>query len=142
MDKLNRVKESYHKRHMLGVMMFILSTTPLILAAILKGSGVTVLLMVVVMVFIILLGVVIVAPISAEYNAYSYLLGENNYSPEQRIVNKRIQKYGAFYFPLVTAIYLGWSLWTMAWGITWIIWPVSGVAFASFVGLMEMLKKS
>ncbi|MCL1049828.1 hypothetical protein L2755_09365 [Shewanella abyssi] len=41
----------------------------------------------------------------------------------------------------LTAIYLGWSLWTMNWGVTWIVWPVGAVLFAALVGLMELTTK-
>ncbi len=50
------------------------------------------------------------------------------------------KKIGAFYWPLVTAVYIGWSLWTMDWGITWIIWPVAGIAFAALIGLFGMFE--
>ena len=54
---------------------------------------------------------------------------------------KRAEKLAAFYWPLLIAIFLGWRLWTMDWGVTWIIWPVGAVLFAALVGLMELLDK-
>jgi hypothetical protein len=28
----------------------------------------------------------------------------------------------------------------MAWGITWIVWPVAGVGFAAFIGLYGLFQ--
>jgi hypothetical protein len=41
----------------------------------------------------------------------------------------------------VTAIYIGWSLWTMHWGITWIVWPIAAILYASLLGLVNLLSK-
>lgn len=46
--------------------------------------------------------------------------------PKQRITKEPI---ATAYWLIATAIYLGWSFWTNAWGITWIVWPVAGVMF-------------
>lgn len=48
-----------------------------------------------------------------------------------------MEEIAVIYWPLVTAIYIGWSLWTMQWGITWIVWPVAAIAFAAVVGLLK-----
>lgn len=140
-EKLKKYKVAYHQRLYIGVTMFIVSAAPLILAALLNGSSMIVLMMVALMIFIIVAGIYIIVPVSAEYNAYSCLVSENDYAPKKKKEIKRIQKYGAFYFLLITAVYIGWSLWTMAWGTTWIIWPVAVVAFASFIGLMGLFEK-
>ncbi|MGS0691479.1 hypothetical protein [Shewanella sp. 30m-9] len=53
----------------------------------------------------------------------------------------QFKKLAAFYWPLLITIYLGGSLWTMSWGVTWIVWPVGAVLFIALVGLMELLDK-
>lgn len=45
----------------------------------------------------------------------------------------------AVYWPLVTAIYLGWSLITESWGTTWIIWPIAGLLFAAIAAMIGVL---
>ncbi len=37
----------------------------------------------------------------------------------------------AFYWPLLTAIYLAWSFIGNAWGTSWIIWPIGAVLFGA-----------
>lgn len=137
-EKLDSYKSSYTQKMSIGVMMFILSVVPLLLAALLDGSGLMVLMMVIVMILMVALGVFYIVPVSAKYNAYSLLVSENEYAPEKKEETKRMEKVASVYWPLVTAVYIGWSLWTMAWGTTWIVWPVAAIAFAGLVGLMSL----
>lgn len=43
------------------------------------------------------------------------------------------------YWPIVVAIYLGWSFWTNDWHITWIVFPVAGLAFAALAAFFQAL---
>ncbi|POH69180.1 hypothetical protein C3B59_05955 [Cryobacterium zongtaii] len=40
----------------------------------------------------------------------------------------------AFYWPLLTAIFLAWSFIGDAWDISWIIWPIGAVLFGAIAG--------
>ena len=42
---------------------------------------------------------------------------------------------------LVTVVYLGWSLWTKQWDITYMIWPVAAVLYAALYGIVRMVMK-
>ena len=103
------------------------------------GSDVT-LMMLIVLILIIAIGLYILLPVSARFEAYNNILKDNVVTEKSKRA-QRAEKLAAFYWPLLTAIFLGWSLWTMNWGVTWIIWPVGGVLFAALVGLMELLEK-
>jgi uncharacterized membrane protein YecN with MAPEG domain len=81
-----------------------------------------------------------VIPVSAKHDAFNNVLKDNCESEKSKRT-KRAEKLAAFYWPLLTAIFLGWSLWTMNWGVTWIVWPVGAVLFAALLGLMELLEK-
>jgi hypothetical protein len=54
---------------------------------------------------------------------------------------RQAEKFAAFYWSMLVAFYLGWSLWTMDWGITWIVWPVGAILFVALIGLMELFVK-
>lgn len=45
----------------------------------------------------------------------------------------------SIYWPLVTAIYLGWSFWTMDWDRTWIVWPVAAALFAAIAAITSAM---
>ena len=42
--------------------------------------------------------------------------------------NKYLRFFMSVYWPTVTVIYLVWSFATFHWGITWIVWPIAGIA--------------
>lgn len=138
-DKLKNYRQRYTSLISIAVMMFILAATPLIVSAIMEASETIILLMVALMLAILATGIFLVIPTSARYNGYRLLLQEGEYSPRRKPARRRAEKIGSVYWPVVTAIYLGWSFWTMAWGITWIIWPVSGVAFGAVVALGDLI---
>lgn len=45
------------------------------------------------------------------------------------------------YWPLIVIAYLIWSFLTFDWRITWIIWPIAGIAFGIFAGVTESIAK-
>lgn len=49
------------------------------------------------------------------------------------------EAFSGIYWCLVTAIYLGWSFWSMRWDATWIIWPVAGVLFGAISGILRLV---
>ena len=42
---------------------------------------------------------------------------------------------------VVIALFLGYSLITMNWHISWVIWPVAGVLYAAVCGIAAMIRK-
>jgi MFS family permease len=47
----------------------------------------------------------------------------------------------AFYWPLLTAIFLAWSFIGNAWGISWILWPVGAVLFGAIAAGSDAVEK-
>ena len=41
----------------------------------------------------------------------------------------------------VSNVYLGWSLWTKQWDVTYMIWPVAAVLYAAMYGIVKMIRK-
>lgn len=52
---------------------------------------------------------------------------EGEYTAKAKKIDRKTEKWAAIYWPLVTAVYLGYSLYTFDWGRSWIIWPVAAV---------------
>lgn len=140
-EKLQKFRVSYNRRLSVGIFMFIVSFVPLMLVSLFSNGTDIVLMMLIVLLLIIAIGIYIVAPVSAKYDAYNNILKDSFLETEKSQRTKRAEKLATFYWPLLTAIYLGWSLWTMDWGVTWIVWPVGAVLFVALVGLMELLNK-
>lgn len=140
-DKLNKFRPAYNRRISIGIFMFILSSVPLILVSMFSGKAETVYMMLIVLFLLIATGIYIISPVSAKYDAYNNVLKDCWDETAKTRRAKRAEKLAAFYWPLVVAVFLGWSLWTMNWGVTWIVWPVAAVLFAALVGLMELFVK-
>lgn len=125
-----------------AISLFILCPVPLILAGLRDASQAVLLSMVALIFLMVATGVALIVPLGAQKEGYDRLLKKAEYAPENRTSNNRMEKIGAFYWPLITAIYVGWSLWTMDWGRTWIIWPVAAIVFGAIYGLVTMLPKN
>lgn len=137
-ERIIQNQPNYTKKLSLSIFMLIASVLPLILTGIFIESEMTSLLMLVLMFVIISAALYILIPTTSEHSSCNLIIGEGEFTPEKIKETKRSEKLGAFYWPIVTAIYIGWSLWTMKWEITWIVWPIAGIAFAGFVGLFGM----
>lgn len=140
-EKLDAFTPSYNNKVSLAVTLFICSTIPLLLVIMLIGRTDLTLLMLAALLFIVTLGLWVIIPASSEYEAYKHVLNEGDKNRELTQSERNALKLAPFYWPLVLAIFLAWSLWTMNWGVTWIIWPVAGVLFAAMVGLMSLISK-
>ncbi|MBU2869125.1 helix-turn-helix transcriptional regulator [Colwellia sp. E2M01] len=140
-EKLKEFRITYNRRLSVSIFIFIISFVPLMVVSIFSGSSDIILMMLIVLFLMIALGIYIIGPVSAKYEAYNNILKGNSVETTKSKRTKRVEKLAALYWPLLTAIFLGWSLLTMNWGITWIVWPVGSVLFAALVGLMEFLDK-
>lgn len=135
---LEAYRPVYIKKITFAVIIILLSTMPLISVSILTQSGELALLMVIVKLVMIALGVSIIIPVSQHYSVLKDMVKIGEPTSIKSKKEKRTEKIAAFYWPLVVAVYLGWSLWTMAWGTTWILWPVAAVLFIAVIGLVEL----
>lgn len=140
-EKLQKFRPTYNRQLSIAIFLFITSFVPVMMVSMFNGTQGMVLLMLVVLILMIATGIFMLIPVSARFEAYNNILKDNDVNSQKSKRAKRAEKLAAFYWPLLTAIFLGWSLWTMNWGVTWIIWPVGAVLFAALLGLMELLEK-
>ena len=131
----------YQRQISLGVAFFILSPVPVILIAVFSGQQAMILLALPILLILINLGLVRVIPASTRMEAYRFLLAGGDLDAGKSESTKRAEKLGAFYWPLLVAVYLGWSLTTMNWGVTWAMFPAGAALFVAIVGLSKLLQK-
>lgn len=139
-EKLNKYLPKFTTTVSIAVAEFILSVLPLLYAGIMGKTDAFPLFMLAFMFLLIGHGVYMLVNVSARKDAYEMILKQGEFAPEKIEENEEAEKLGAFYWPLVVAIYLGWSFWTYDWHITWIVWPVAGLVFAALTGLVQMFK--
>lgn len=75
-------------------------------------------------------------------NSLKILLQEEEFSKERKKSQKLMDVIGGIYWPIATVIYLGWSFWTMDWGITWIVWPIAGILFGVIASICNIVQKN
>lgn len=131
-----------HYRMSVGITLFVLCSAPLITAAALgMGSG-AILLTLILLLGMVALGLHFVIPASARRESLRYLLLGGDLEADKDEDTRRAERIAAVYWPLLLACYLFWSLWTMNWGVTWIIFPVGAVAFGGVLGLSKLLERN
>lgn len=123
----------------LGVGLCILSSVPLIIAAVMEMSDVIVVLMVPVLLIIIAIAVNKFVKLGLIREGYMQLLKQEEFEPANKAKAELEEKVGGIYWPVVVAIYLAWSFIGDAWARSWLIFPIAGLIFAA---LVNALKKS
>jgi transcriptional regulator with XRE-family HTH domain len=141
-EKLESFGTHYLRSISIGITLILSSSLPLILSALFNAPVMVIYFMLVILLMLIGVALSIIIPSSTVNEAYKKLLHQDQYAFDKIVENKRVVGFSTFYWPLVVAIYIGWSLWTMAWGITWIIWPVAALIFAALVGLINFIKSN
>ena len=123
----------------IGVVLCIISVVPLFIAAAMEAPDYICGILVCVLLVIIACGVNLIVRVCMIKGSYDTLLQEGEFSMEEKKARKKLGALSSAYWCLATAIYLGWSFWTMQWDLTWIVWPVAGVLYAAVSGISRMI---
>ena len=138
-ERREQYEPTFTRNIAIGVVLCILSVIPTIMAGVMEVedymSGISVGLLLV----IVSIGVNILICAGMIKSSYDTLLQEGEYTIEEKHLKKKTDSFSGAYWCLIVAIYLGWSFWTNNWKMTWIIWPVAGVLYASVLGIVKMI---
>lgn len=128
-----------------GVILCIVSVIPLILVSIVSQNEFFSICGVVVLLILVSLGVYLLVHAGMIFGSYQKLLQEGDYTERMKADSKKIEGFAGIYWCVVTAIYLGVSLWisflekgSWIWSRSWIIWPVAGILFGAVSGIIRM----
>lgn len=122
----------------IGVILCILSVLPLLSVCFIgEAPEALYLFMVVLLLAVVSAAVFLLVRLSTVKSGLEQLLKEGEFLPEKREIRKKYNRIEGLYWPLVTAIYLGWSFISNDWHITWVIWPVAALLIA---GISSALK--
>ncbi len=74
-------------------------------------------------------------------SAYETLLGKGKaaHKPFDSKKDRRISLVASIYWPIITALYLGWSFFSMNWGMTWVVWPIAGILFGGICSAISIV---
>jgi len=125
----------------LGVILCIISVIPVILAGtLLDGlSDAVTAICVGLLLIIVAIAVYLFITAGMKRDSYKQLLQEEEYASKNKENDDLAGKVASVYWPLVVAIYLGWSFITMDWGRSWIVWPIAGVLFGGIAAVCNII---
>ena len=132
---VGRMKAEFEKPYYLsvaaGVALCIIGALPLIVLACIDASDLIISAGVGMLLILVAAAVYLFVRFGGIRSAYNKLLQEEDYTPENKEVERRTGTFTGIYWCVITAAYLGVSFVTSQWDRTWIIWPVAGVLFAA-----------
>ncbi len=123
----------------IGVILCILSSVPLIVTSFVFDEEYIFTTMVGVLLLIIAVAVNLFVRVGNINAAYNKLLQEGDYTVNKKKTAPVLSRVATIYWLLAVAIYLGWSLPTNNWDISWIVWPVAGVLYAVVISIVKMI---
>ncbi len=132
----NAYAEMHSRRLIIGVMLCIISVVPVIMCALFQNDMIAI-FGVCILLILCAIGVQLIVHTCIIEEGFEKLLETGDYSRK----NKKASRFDGIYWGIVTAVYLGWSFWTMRWGFTWIVWPIGGVLFAVYREIMMAIFK-
>lgn len=121
------VTEKERYRIPIGVMLCILSATPILALTFLNQEIYVQRFGILLLTLSIGIGVFQFIKYGMINSAYEKVLNIGEYSFEERRFQQKIEPIAGIYWMTITLIYFIWSFTTMNWNITWIVWPTAGV---------------
>lgn len=141
-EKKKNFQPAFTRNLVVGVSLILLGVIPLITVSCICENELVIVALVDLLLFLIGIAVFLFCDSGIIWESYQKLLQEDEYTPETKKNNKKLQPYARIYWLLATVIYLGWSFVTNDWGRTWIVWPIAGVLFAVYSAVLAIVLKN
>ena len=136
-ERMQARRERYIRCNVIGTVLCILSSLPLLCAALMTEDAPIIIGMVCLLLAMVAAAVYLLVSVGVEHESCQKLLEEGDYSRQK----KRLGWLPAVYWTTVTAICLAYSLITDAWDRSWIIWVLAGGLYSAVAAAMGALKK-
>ena len=137
----SRLHDKHVRDCVLGICLCVLAALPILIFAFFEKADGEVLYGVCLTLMMVAAGVYILIRTGIPWETTEKLLQQDDYSIEKKLTEKKMEPIATIYWCVITAIYLGWSFYTMEWGRTWIIWPSAGVLYGAFYGIAHYMDK-
>ncbi len=128
-EKQKAYRGIYTKCNVIGVCLCVISPVPLLIGIFTEKEFFTVIMLTVTMLIVGIGTVFFIVP-GERWASMQKLLKEGEFAPKEKRKNRIKETIGKAYWLTATAVYLGWSFLTNAWGVTWVVWPIAGILFA------------
>lgn len=140
--KKKSFEPTYRKCIAIAVPIFILGVVPLMLSAAFSEDEMVYIYCLGILLFLVACGASLCTWAGMIHAGYSKLLQAEDYSPENKAINKRLAFLPGLYWCAATAIYLGISFSCGNWERSWIVWPVAAVLYAAVYNLAKAVAAS
>jgi len=131
----------YTRDMVVGVILCILCAVPLMIASVMLNQDALVLPSIALLLGMVAAAVYLFVADGMVKEGYEQLLQIGDFTPERKKSNRLTDKISSIYWPVVVAVYLGYSLWTGKWYISWVIWPVAGILFGAVAAIVQVREK-
>lgn len=121
----------------LGVTLCILSAAPLIVAGVMGAPEYVLPMLLALLLALAGLGVYLIVRVCIVKGSFDRLLREGDFRAEVIEDERRMERVGGVYWPIVTAAYLLWSFLSGGWHFTWVIWPAAALVFAAISAVVR-----
>ena len=136
-EKQKAYRNAYVRSNMIGVGICVLSPVALFVGAF-SGDEFFTVLMLTVTLLAVGVGVIFFITAGVRWASMQKLLREGDFSDREKKRSGLKESVGTIYWLLAVAIYLGWSVATDNWTISWIVWPIAGVLFAAVMQICSL----
>lgn len=140
-ERQNRLHDKHVRDCVLGTCLCVLAALPVMIFGFLEKADGEVLIGVCLTLIMVAAGVYTLVKDGIPWETTQKLLQQEDYSIENKLTEKEMEPIATIYWCVVTAIYLGWSFYTMEWNRTWIIWPSAAVLYGAFYGIAHYMDK-
>ncbi len=146
--ELNGLMDSYRPTYTLsvviGVTMIIIGVIPVLVTSIFEEMGIwgdtLSTLGVCFLISFVGVAVFIFIYFGSLKEAYSTLLQVGEYSSDHKEDDKLVSAVAAVVWPITVVVFLIWGFVYDGWGISWILFPIVGLLFGAFSGVVNILK--
>ena len=140
-EKKSRFQGTYTSQLILGIFLCIIAVSPIFISMILFGEDdVHTGLAVPFLLLFVAAGVFLIVRTNIMWDAMNMLLEYGDYTREKKMNKEKNETIGQIYWSLVTAGYLGYSLITHRWDISWVVWPIAGITYGAVCGIVNSIK--
>lgn len=134
-------EETFRMAVVAGTVLCIIGVIPLLLVSAFTENGAAISGSVCILLIFVAVAVHLFVRAGIVKESCDKLLQCGEYTIENKTVNKKVSYFPPAYWLIVTAIYLGYSLYYDSWSRSRIIWPVAGVLFAAVYGIIREIAK-
>ena len=134
-------KASNTKALTLGVLLCVLSAVPLVITSVMEAPNIVIICMVCLTLILVGIAVYLFISVCAVYSSYKILLQTDDYTPNMKRKNKKLDALSSSYWIMIVIIYLVTSFLTNGWHFTWVIWAIAGLLFALVRNIAQAMIK-